>query len=354
MTWAHRERLQQYGDILSDFLQRLLTGGQKPSPHRFLSTKKSDQNVKKVGQPPPRGSNVAQPGDNTHEVANSTHPPSTPQFGRAPRFATPRSKPAEVVAAPTSTSAPRFGLLPSQRYDAVEDADLAGYDDDGEDLLAGAPNDIVPTLEYKTSNEISGAYKHGPTLPHSPKRRRFLEPGTDSTQASTHSATPARFLIPEMPDTHTDHAGHCPSFLRSSIPPSEAAEPLPTAFSPHRRGQRFVPGGMAAELSTWINEAGSAASASRHGRGYLRGEDYVTKIKVDAVAGFEPGSMFIEGRTEGGKGVRVVLTDGNVGIADRKDTVREGDVVGIRAPTWDVFVDGRTWSVGVDWKVLDA
>ena len=32
--------------------------------------------------------------------------------------------------------------------------------------------------------------------------------------------------------------------------------------------------------------------------------------------------------------------------------VRKGDVVGVRAPVWDLTVAGETWVVGVDWVVL--
>jgi hypothetical protein len=32
--------------------------------------------------------------------------------------------------------------------------------------------------------------------------------------------------------------------------------------------------------------------------------------------------------------------------------VRVGDVVGVKAPTWDIHVGGEKWVVGVEWVVL--
>lgn len=42
--------------------------------------------------------------------------------------------------------------------------------------------------------------------------------------------------------------------------------------------------------------------------------------------------------------------DGKKALSSRR--IVEGDVVGIKAPLWEVEVQGVRWAVGVDWKVL--
>lgn len=247
------------------------------------------------------------------------------------------------------------------------------------DASSSRPLDVAEPELNAVDVDAAPAPSWVQNLPHSPKRRRVgdgdtgqLDRGSTlggdaeglSTSITTGTGTaPSRFIIPSStPSTNTpvSHTSSRPTFLRSTIPPPEQTEPLPEAFSPHRRGQRFVPGGMAAELQSWILEAGQSAVASRRGKGYLRGEDWVGKVRVDVVegGGDGDGTVFVEGRVAGGGWGRVMLTDGagqdggRAGGRGRGKGVRVGDVVGIRAPTWEVEVEGRMWSVGVDWGVI--
>lgn len=143
---------------------------------------------------------------------------------------------------------------------------------------------------------------------------------------------------------------------------------MPEAFSPHRKGQRFVAGGMAVELSAWVIETGSLAVSGRRGKGYLRGMDFMHKVRVLAVDegdGEEKGSgkiRFVRGvglagdalEREEGEVVGIMLVD----CAGERGTVGVGDVVGIRAPSWDVCneIEGREgkWVVGVDWRIIQG
>ena len=70
----------------------------------------------------------------------------------------------------------------------------------------------------------------------------------------------------------------------------------------------------------------------KHGASYLR-------LKVEDVEGRAP-------FTVSGEGMRVLLA------ANGREEVRAGSTIGIRAPVWQVEMDGREWKVGVDWKVL--
>lgn len=111
---------------------------------------------------------------------------------------------------------------------------------------------------------------------------------------------------------------------------------------------------MAAELQSWVFDTGQAALQSRRGRAYLRGEDYVFTMTVSDVRGEDP--IFVEGAPGDGDGAveagGVVLVSGQGKGTGGQEGVKVGDVVGIRAPTWEIEVMGRQWHVGVDWKVI--
>lgn len=224
----------------------------------------------------------------------------------------------------------------------------------------------VPTTEVRHTDVQQWANN----LPYSPKRRRLDDTQTGQQQDAFAVPTKPVFKHPTTPASHNISGHHNfsragsvastiftdngttairrPQFLRSSVAPSEQFEPLPEAFSPHRRGEKFVPGGLAATMQQWVIETGQAASHSRKGQGYLRGEDYVLRAKVVSVAG--KGPIMVQGRHLEGEDVRLMLT-----VGSKKDAVVDvpvGSVVGVRAPTWDVELKGVSWTVAVDWKVV--
>jgi hypothetical protein len=189
-------------------------------------------------------------------------------------------------------------------------------------------------------------------LPSSPKRRR-VDVG-DLT--STPQPTPGRFILPSagmsrMPLTQADGNtpnSSRPAFLMASLPPPlETATPLPDAFSPRRRGQKFVPGGLASELQSWVIEAAQTASQSRP-RNALSVDDSVHVINIDEVKGNGP--VFVHGTRPGNGKSKVLLVDGQAN--QKADKVKAGDRVSIRLPTWDVQVLGEAWTIGVDWRTM--
>lgn len=102
---------------------------------------------------------------------------------------------------------------------------------------------------------------------------------------------------------------------------------------------------MAATVQQWVLETGQAAVQSRRGQGYLRGDAFAVKVKVEEVNG--DGPYFVKAKTVDGELVKVMLVQ-----SAAEATPREGSVIGIRAPTWDVAIEGKEWKVGIDWKVL--
>ncbi|KAI1462594.1 hypothetical protein F4805DRAFT_408567 [Annulohypoxylon moriforme] len=177
-----------------------------------------------------------------------------------------------------------------------------------------------------------------------------------------------------------------PTFLKAPrFKPTEAPEgshigdPLPDAFSPHRKGKgaKYVSAGLAAEVRDWFVDAWAGASAAaetarRSGGG--GGGDWVARIRVDEVRE-APGMALVVGRTVGVeedyekkgddngyddavvtqvRGTRVVLTGSPkiTGLEKRQD-VRPGIVVGVGRPTWEVSLPGLgRWNVVCEWAIL--
>jgi hypothetical protein len=158
---------------------------------------------------------------------------------------------------------------------------------------------------------------------------------------------------------------------------------LPEIFSPSRKTQKYVSGGLASTVQGWIIETANTGFAAQE-RGVTWGrerEDGVRlKIRVTDAAGsagkLEDGSgevecypgcfVFVRGETEPGmynysRAPSVVGEDGEIRILLAGQggargaggvKIRTGGVIGVRQPMWDVVVNGETWVVGVDWVVL--
>lgn len=220
-------------------------------------------------------------------------------------------------------------------------------------MLDNGQMEALPTIE--DAEELRD-------LPYSPKRRRYsnerMTAGASTMRASAarpvfkQPTTPAsRFPMAQSDHPHIANISQegsqvrRPAFLRSSIAPPEQHEPLPEAFSPHRRGEKFVPGGMAATLQQWVIETGQSATQSKRGKGYLQGEDYVKRCRVLSVSGKD--ALMVRGRESGGTEVKLLL------MANSKQAhVAVGDDICIRAPIWSVQLEGCSWTVCVDWKIV--
>ncbi|KAF2170237.1 hypothetical protein M409DRAFT_19839 [Zasmidium cellare ATCC 36951] len=338
-----------------------------PSPHRFLAGQRRQPSPSKDAKRL-RALRRLQPEERetTPQRKTPAPAPSPGQFAAAPRFGFGRPSPAR------QSSPPKPSLAEALRTSSrpVEDVDEAqGHEDDDDEMLMCDDEEAqaVPTTE----DRLQDVQQWANALPYSPKRRRLDDVQTEPQQDASIAVPPKPvFKHPTTPASHMNTGAHTfsragsvastigtengaagirrPQFLRSSVAPSEQLEPLPEAFSPHRRGEKFVPGGLAATMQQWVIETGQAAAHSRKGQGYLNGEDYVLRAKVSSVAGRGP--MLVQGRHIDGGDVRLML------VADsKKDAIIDipvGSTVGVRAPTWDIELEGISWTVGVDWKVL--
>lgn len=120
---------------------------------------------------------------------------------------------------------------------------------------------------------------------------------------------------------------------------------LPVAFSPRRRGQKYVAGGRAAQLQSWLSEVRGWDGEPR---------DAAARIVVEQV---RPGSrMYLvrgrehEGRRARGKGY-LLAGEGRLTGLERRADVRMGSVVVLEEPVWEVDLMGESWTVVCNWSV---
>ncbi|KND89753.1 Methionyl-tRNA formyltransferase, mitochondrial [Tolypocladium ophioglossoides CBS 100239] len=127
----------------------------------------------------------------------------------------------------------------------------------------------------------------------------------------------------------------------------QAMEGLPAAFSPQRRGAKYLPDGLAAELQGWLSEV-------KGWEGIDRAADSTLRITIEEV---RPGrQMYLaRGRPSAGQNPqRLILAgEGKLTGLGRRAVVAAGSVVMVGQPVWDVELDGEMWTVACDWSVND-
>jgi hypothetical protein len=141
-------------------------------------------------------------------------------------------------------------------------------------------------------------------------------------------------------------------------------DPLPEQFSPHRKGQKYVPGGLATEMRDWLVNIESASTNILPSYGKQKDERWKVKLVIDEVSGdSKTGVTLVKGRqvhdVDVGNmdgmmgGVRFILAgEGVVNGLQRGSKVEVGRSLGIQGPMWEVLVEGERWIVSVDWRVL--
>lgn len=208
-------------------------------------------------------------------------------------------------------------------------------DDDFEDLLA-----MEPTL----SSPPPPVHRPPPSAP------RFVL----STPSKPTSSMPA-------PIDSIDMFLRPPRFKPPDEEREAAVEPLPEHFSPRRRGQKFLAGGLAAEVRGWLVELES--QGPRGARNSAREDGWKIKIAVDEVTGgYGAGMTLVRGRRMGSNSggaadlypIRMIL-GGEKGMSEgikKGEQAAVGKMVGVKGPAWEVDIDGVTWGASASWKVL--
>jgi hypothetical protein len=330
--------------------------------------------------------------------------PST-QFKSTPRFTFPSTpKPTATQSLPRATPAATRYLTPASKTPKEQDI-IEGFSNE-------IPHDIHDSIEtedqeidqkYFSAEGEDDDYKIEERVL---KRRRIssLEPSDEEdnrqgeelphhpsdTQDSVSSSLPILFSPPALRRSINTAA---PRFLTSTLAPpaasqpstpkqatflkpprfrppdpseivQAASDPLPEQFSPHRRGQNYVPGGLAAQVRDWLVNIKSTIPSKEVGK--RPDEAWLVRIVVDDVSGSSRvGMTLVKGRqihSMDGEGVelvdrvgevRVILAGGGGGTGFQKGSKLEiGKRIGIKGPVWEVVIEGTKWGVGVDWKVL--
>lgn len=181
-----------------------------------------------------------------------------------------------------------------------------------------------------------------------------------------------------------NHGNVSPMTAISSFPkfilPSPSSPPLPglPQFSPHRRNQKLVPGGLATTLrdfvvqtsirhqQTQIWQGARSTNVAREGaRGTEeRGRSWdflIPVMEVRRAAEIGTGIALVRERAPNGgggesgtKGWLLIGTGvaGNDNISQTDLRLREESLIGMRLPVWNIEVLGEIWWVGVEWGVI--
>ncbi|KAI1154617.1 hypothetical protein F4825DRAFT_163293 [Nemania diffusa] len=190
---------------------------------------------------------------------------------------------------------------------------------------------------------------------------------------------------PRYQEKQLPKAAHQPTFQKAprfrpaGIPEgAPRPEPLPDAFSPRRKGAKYIQGGLAAELRDWLVDVEAGiGSGSTTGPGAKRDEEWVARIRVDSLRSADRnargmtlvlGRQVLDGKSGAGVNgeseeavevlgtntIRLVLAGpGRLSGLGVGNDVRPGVLLGIARPTWEVVLDGLgRWGVACDWVVL--
>jgi hypothetical protein len=304
--------------------------------------------------------------------------------------ATPRFRPTGTPGVPLSTPSTAQFLTPGRQIGKQEDIiDLQpGSNQDVHDSIERVDQEI--DLEYLFTDTNHDFMVEGPN----PKRRRFSsspvlgsddqsrEEGEDLGDAQ---GTPPPAVVASPPASRRPVSSTAPRFLTSTQSATQANEstflkpprfrppepqeqepstdPLPDQFSPHRRGQKYVPGGLAAEVRDWLVNIESSIPSSSTTKS---GSPWLFRLMVDEISGggragitLVKGRQILTGDTDtmiDSLGIISVILAGegtSTGL-QKNSKVEVGKTVGVRSPVWEVMIDGVKWGVGVDWNVLDG
>lgn len=225
---------------------------------------------------------------------------------------------------------------------------------------------MVPLSEDDPLSDLQPEAGHDPSSPDSPAAGYYAESDDEAqVRSPPHGGPPRPHALPQQHPTFH----RAPRFM---APAAEGAVsrpqqyPLPDAFSPQRRGARYVPGGLAAELRDWLVEVkgrGGDGAGADIGGGITADADSdadARAVEVDEVCAGQ-GMWLVTGRQRGrggeGEGqfvdVRAILAgEGRLSGLARRNEVVSGCVVQVLPPAWDIDLQDGRWSVACDWHVL--
>ncbi|KAI1840818.1 hypothetical protein JX266_012966 [Neoarthrinium moseri] len=335
-----------------------------PTPHRFLVPKRSASQRNSTPQ---------------------TLQGGTQQFHATPRFSL-HSTPREPAPSLTSSTPARPAAFLRQRAsDSISDVldssppvpQPSAHSNDSIEVDSIPASSAFPAGEYKSQPEASDDEADRP----SHKRRRLSEISVVDSHTSLVSAEDQSFQVvdeqhvvndsdelsgaesdaPESPKVASLQQPifhRAPRFIPVEKPEESHQEPLPDVFSPRRRGAKYVPGGLAAELRGWLMDIEANTGPKRE-------DEFVARVRVHEVRR-GTGVTLITGRfisdenpLEQHRGqyptMRIMLAgEGRLAGLARRNEVTVDSIIGIAKPVWEANLgyESRWAAVACDWVVL--
>ncbi|KAK8073640.1 formyl transferase [Apiospora phragmitis] len=329
--------------------------------------------------------------DGIHDIIDSSppEPPPRPSYGGAARNMH------DSIEADSEPPSSNSMLVPSSQHrdaaDAVatvvtttyyEDEFIDGAQYDGPSpkrrrLSVSSDVDMEPVIPASSQGALveysQGASEEGSLESSEDAVDEEMVSHDDESSASPPLNRRTNLFAPQQPQQQQQPKFQpVPRFKPPELPEPGHREPLPDAFSPRRKGAKYVPGGLASELRDWLMNIETATGSKLDG-------DWAARLRVDEVR--TASNMMLvtgsqqqgrrdtdndSGGSSGGSGLfiskegdvssRVILAgEGRLQGLARKSEVAVGCVVGVARPVWEVDLGSEgLWAVACDWVVLSA
>ncbi|CAD6505210.1 BgTH12-00704 [Blumeria graminis f. sp. triticale] len=337
-----------------------------PSPHRFLLAKTNTTSTQQTPSPSPS------------------------QFNSAPRFNVP-----SISARPVLQDCPQT-IPPPLRHSIFAGSIAKDYDS----IELDAKNRSQQSYSKARFTRLFSRQDEEKINESSPKRKKLLLPSelegkenesvVDEIQdISNHLVSNVNSSLPLHPFTpksqamarisrfkntptfnsvtssETQDAGS--SFIKPPIfRPSESVpehycstiDPQLIQFSPHRRGHKYISGGLAATLQGWLLNIENHKPSQPGGISPM----LMNVIVDDFIYGGITGMILISGNTSLREGevskevpskVKLLLAGKGTGTESQSyRQIVKGSTIGIRAPTWQMNIKEEKWNIAVEWVIV--
>jgi hypothetical protein len=225
--------------------------------------------------------------------------------------------------------------------ESIEDASQEEPRHEEDDVM------IMDSVETRLEAEDEEIQHHHPSSPKRPRLSAF-EHTTPRRFVFGNQAPNSSIATPDHP-----HTTSRPQFIKPPSLPVENAEPLPEAFSPHRRKEKFIPGGMAAAARQWILDASQTAPHTHIRRSTGAAGDLLPVRVLEAKGSAKDGMVLVRGQIDG-REVKLLLPGQGKKRGSSDNDLKVGDTVGIGHVRWEVEIGGELWVVCVEWRAVDG
>lgn len=159
-------------------------------------------------------------------------------------------------------------------------------------------------------------------------------------------------FTPTEPSTRHPTFHKAPRFKATQVAEVSQQSDLPNVFSPQRRGARYVPGGLAAEMRNWLVQVKDASKYDRSANSSVEAvvDELKGSIGMYLVAAHEKDNT---ARQHEGKLPRFILAgDGNIAGLNGRNIVRQGTTLSLHQPMWNVSLnDLGHFTVACNWEI---